>query len=340
MPPSTPVFHVVYARLLCLMLAQRGIAGSVLLQPCGLTAAQLDHEHYLSATQANALVRQALKQTGQEDLSLEFGMRAHLFAHGALGLAVSTAPNVDAAVRTLAEFVSLRAPAIQIQLHELADGLDVIVQNQLEAQPLRHFVLNAFTVLIERLFAPWVGSAIMQMQYFFPWPAPTYADRFRGVLQGAIQFDAPALCLRFPRVVLQVANPQSDPQAYLHAIVQCRQSQALCDPHAALLARVRSAINGQRSTGLDVGASSIAAVLAISERSLFRQLQAAGWQYQNLLDAHRLAEAQSLLRSSVESIERIAERLGYSDASNFARSFRRWCGFSPKQYRKSGIGGH
>ena len=70
MPPSTPVFHVVYARLLCLMLAQRGIAGSVLLQPCGLTAAQLDHEHYLSATQANALVRQALKQTGQEDLSL------------------------------------------------------------------------------------------------------------------------------------------------------------------------------------------------------------------------------------------------------------------------------
>ena len=334
---SIPVFHVVYARLLCLMLTQRGIASDALLQPCALTAAQLDGEHAMSTTQANALVQQALKQTGQADLSLEFGMRAHLFAHGAVGLAVSTAQNVDAAVRTLAEFVSLRAPAIQIQLHELDGALDVIVHDRFDRQPLRQFVLSALTVLIERLFAPWVGSVITQMQYFFPGAAPTYAERYRSVLLGTVHFDAPALRLRFPKAVLQVANPQSDPQAYLHAISQCRQSQAQRDPHAALLARVRAAINGQRAGGLDVAASSVAARLAISERSLFRQLHAAGWQYQKLLDAHRISEAQSLLRTSADSIARIAERLGFSDAANFSRNFRRCCGSSPRQYRNNSL---
>ena len=334
-PNSTPVFNAVYARLLCLMLAQRGIASDVLLQPCGLTAAQLDGDTAINAMQAQALVQQALRQTGQADLSLEFGARAHLFAHGAVGLAVSTAPNVDAAVRILAEFAAQRAPAMSVQLHQLTDALDFIVHDQLEVQPLRQVVLNAFTVLIERLLAPWVGGAITQMQYFFPGAPPAYADRYRSVLQGAVHFDAPALRLRFPQVVLQVVNPQSDPQAYLHAVLQCRQSQARRDPHAALLARVRSTINGQRAGGLDVHASSIAAVLAISERSLFRQLHAAGWQYQSLVDAQRLAEAQSLLRANAEPIERVAERLGFSDASNFARSFRRWSGISPKQYRNA-----
>ena len=348
-PPSQPVFHVVYARLLCLMLAQRGIASDTLLGPCGLTAADLDGDANIDATHASALVQQALRQTGQADLSLDFGARAHLFAHGAVGLAVSTAPNVEAAVRTLAEFAQLRAPAIQVELQELPElsespkltgapgfaALDFVVHDQFGPAPLRQFVFNAFAVLTEHLFAPWVGGAITQMQYFFPGAAPAYVDRYRSVLQGDAHFDAPALSLRFPRVVLQVVNPQSDPQAYLHAVSLCRQSQAQRDPHAALLARVRRAINYQRANGLSVLASSVAARLATSERSLFRQLHAAGWQYQNLVDAQRTAEAQSLLRTSADSIERIAERLGFSDASNFARNFRRCCGVSPNQYRKN-----
>ena len=319
------------------MLAQRGIASEALLTPCALTPADLDGDTMIGAIHAQALVQQALRQTGQADLSLDFGARAHLFAHGAVGLAVSTAPNVDAAVRSLAEFAALRAPAMRVELQELPDAMEFVVHDQFGPDPLRQFVLNAFTVLTERLFAPWVGGAVTQMQYFFPGAAPAYADRFRSVLLGTVHFDAPALRLRFPKAVLQVANPQSDPQAYLHAVSQCRQSQAQRDPHAALLARVRSAINSQRAGGLDVAASSIAAWLAISERSLFRQLHAAGWQYQKLVDAHRISEAQSLLRASADSIARIAERLGFSDAANFSRNFRRCCGSSPRQYRKNSL---
>jgi len=39
------------------------------------------------------------------------------------------------------------------------------------------------------------------------------------------------------------------------------------------------------------------------------------------------------LRGTQLSLERVAERLGYSDLANFTRSFRRWTGVPPGVFR-------
>jgi AraC-like DNA-binding protein len=41
------------------------------------------------------------------------------------------------------------------------------------------------------------------------------------------------------------------------------------------------------------------------------------------------------LQHSSDSVELIAEKLGYQDTSNFSRTFRRWCGLSPSEFRKN-----
>ncbi len=42
----------------------------------------------------------------------------------------------------------------------------------------------------------------------------------------------------------------------------------------------------------------------------------------------------SVDRTIVESINEVAHRLGFSDASNFSKAFRRWYGMSPDSYRQ------
>ena len=70
----------------------------------------------------------------------------------------------------------------------------------------------------------------------------------------------------------------------------------------------------------------------MSTRTLKRKLSEEGVSYTSLLDERRRLQGVALLRTEL-SVERIAERLGYSDAANFTRAFRRWTGKSPREFR-------
>ncbi len=48
----------------------------------------------------------------------------------------------------------------------------------------------------------------------------------------------------------------------------------------------------------------------------------------------RIQRAMDLLRSSVDSVERIAEAVGYNDSFVFSKAFKRIQGISPKEFRK------
>ena len=49
----------------------------------------------------------------------------------------------------------------------------------------------------------------------------------------------------------------------------------------------------------------------------------------------RFEMASRLLKDTNTQIQEIAYKLGYNDASHFARVFRRIAGISPSEYRKS-----
>ena len=89
-----------------------------------------------------------------------------------------------------------------------------------------------------------------------------------------------------------------------------------------------------RSEGGIRSLEDVSSELGVSARTLKRRLAAAGVTYSDLLEDERREMAFLLLRSAEASLDAIAERLGYSDPSNFRRAFQRWTGVSPAAYRK------
>jgi AraC-like DNA-binding protein len=77
----------------------------------------------------------------------------------------------------------------------------------------------------------------------------------------------------------------------------------------------------------------VAEALGLSRRSLQRGLAAQGVSYSDLLGAVRLRRAAHWLENTEKPIGEIALDLGYTDASNFTRAFRRQTGVSPKTFR-------
>lgn len=73
--------------------------------------------------------------------------------------------------------------------------------------------------------------------------------------------------------------------------------------------------------------------LGISRATLHRALKNSGTHFQVLLDREKLQRATYWLSVEHASIEETAERLGYSDASNFRRAFKKWAGCCPSEIR-------
>lgn len=81
----------------------------------------------------------------------------------------------------------------------------------------------------------------------------------------------------------------------------------------------------------DVALAAEAAGMSI--RSFQRRLAESNLNYSLLVEQVRFDEAVRLLQDSTLKLIDIAFELGYTDAANFSRAFRRWTGISPYKFR-------
>lgn len=77
----------------------------------------------------------------------------------------------------------------------------------------------------------------------------------------------------------------------------------------------------------------VAAELYLTPRTLQRRLEEENTTYQSLLDRVQADLARSYLQHSSLSAFETALLLGFSESSAFVKSFRRWTGMSPMEYK-------
>lgn len=100
------------------------------------------------------------------------------------------------------------------------------------------------------------------------------------------------------------------------------------DPVRAIRTAIQGLIPERRS---QIG--SAASAVGMSVRTLQRRLAETGVSYSDLVDEVRLSSALSLIDDRSVKLSEIARQLGYADAANFDRAFRRWTGCSPSEAR-------
>lgn len=152
-------------------------------------------------------------------------------------------------------------------------------------------------------------------------------NRYPGLLGCPVHFHSDKNYLRFDQQMLTLpliqANGALRDQLRLLADTRLRELG-----ESSLSASVASLIREQPRAGKE----RIADALAVSGRHLNRLLAEEGLSFKQLRDRELriLAEA-ALLRD--EKISAVAEQLGFSDESAFAKAFRRWSGMTPSQFR-------
>ena len=326
-----PSVHPLYARLLCAELRRRGIEPEQMLQGSGLAWDTLHTgQAFLSLAQLQRLVSQALALSADPALGLSVGWSTELSSHGALGFAAVSADTLGQVLQLLPRFSALRLNLVTFVLDAAGDPASLLLQEHLPDPDLRAYVLGHLTGAVLRLLQSVTGQpAAPGLVLDWPLPDGPQAEALRGAVPQ-VRTSAPAWRLSFPRALLAQPTLAPDPEAHRSALQLCVQ-QLAHSQQGSLAQRVRLRLLA--CDGLFPGVEAMAEQEQVSARTLIRRLSEEGTRYQILLDHTRADLACWWLAQTRLPVEAVAARLGFADPSNFSRTFRRWCGQTPRAYR-------
>jgi transcriptional regulator GlxA family with amidase domain len=101
----------------------------------------------------------------------------------------------------------------------------------------------------------------------------------------------------------------------------------------ALIAKCQEWI--AKRPNVEAPVASLVRLSGLPERTFKRRFQkAVGMPPLEYVHALRLEDAKQLLETSEDTLDRVAERVGYEDATFFSRLFRRKVGLTPAEYRR------
>lgn len=315
-----------FGQLLDFVAAQGGQPRRVL-DRSGLRADALQADGRVELARVDRFLDAAEQELGP-GFGLRFGLQLSLAAHGTLGFAVMASRSLGEALALVAEFFRIRSPLVWISFVVDDDEARLTIQR---AQPLARFdVLVDVTLGSSYGALRFLTQGGLRLRRVDLARAGADAD-FGRTFGCPIRTGCTADALVFARADLDRPLPLGDATALAQARVACATELARND--AGIAAQVRSLMAGSDEDFPDTAA--IAARLRLSPRTLRRRLQDEGVRFHEIAEEERMRQALRWLSDSDESVQRIAERLGYADPSNFGNAFKRWTGLSPQNWRKT-----
>ena len=183
----------------------------------------------------------------------------------------------------------------------------------------------------------WLANEFLPIERVdLAYPAPEYASEHRFVFYGApVHYDQKRNALHFSRKTLEQENFRS--REDLAELLSKPMVQIMTQPRQSNTTAIKVRLWMERlfreGGGLPL-LEEASAHLGLTEQTLRRHLKKEGYAFKQLKDDARRDVAIHYIKQSDLSVEEIGLRLGFSDASAFIRSFKKWSGLTPLAYRK------
>jgi AraC-like DNA-binding protein len=162
---------------------------------------------------------------------------------------------------------------------------------------------------------------------------PECSSRYYEFFKSPVHFDAPVTSLTLSLDVVDMTLPGGNEElAAVNEQLMTRYLDTLDDD--GLITKIKRIIVEHLPSG-DATVETAAAQLYISTRTLQRQLHQEGTTFFTLLNETRQELASQYVRDKNMDLTEVAFLLGFAELSTFSRSFKRWTGKSPIQYRKA-----
>jgi AraC-like DNA-binding protein len=302
------------------------------------TALQVPEVHSpktrISLTELVTLCENAIRLSRDRHLPYRIGASIHISTYGMYGFAILCCPDFRDAMAFAWRYHSLAAPLTTIEFREeKAFGSWTIEPNAPAAIDPRvyRFITEMQIGIHISLMRDIMGAGFTPDRISLTYPE---ADDFRlsaDLIGCPIRFSDGFNRIVFGSHWLDQAARLGNKTTYPMIVAVCDELLDELKLRVGIAGEIRALL--LRDIANPPALPDVAKLLSISDRSLRRQLRQQGISFRGLLDDLRTHIALKYLRTTKLANEDIALALGFSDAANFRRAFRRWTKKSPSEIR-------
>lgn len=252
--------------------------------------------------------------------------------HGALGFAASSAPTLADALEVLLTYGATRLPFLTFSSRLAGSRVRLAIGSPRVAAEGDGTVLEIAALAAAGFVAQFTARDARQVTVLLPGNPRPYQARLTAATPATVAVGSRAYGVEWPRDWLVVPSPFADEGLHRLSVERCREQLARATGRTPLEEALRHAVLA--AGGRPPGLAALAAQRHMAPRTLMRRLGESGTSYRRIVDDVRRQLAMDYLRHTRLPLAVVAERLGFSDTSNFSRAFRAWFGRSPGSFRK------
>ncbi len=328
-----------YLQLLMQCLQEFGVDRAQVLARAQLEPQRLQgRDAMVSHPEVDRLIRAAARTSGRPDLAFEFGQRIRLNAHDLLGYGLMCCPSLDGFLRMASRHYHLMVETWTLRYHRWPQAGEAVYAPLLALSPLGlQFYLETLAMAHHQQMQQLLGTAPYACDYFLSMPPPAHVQRYRALAGARFHFQAggpPCLRVLMPAAVLDHPLPLANEDVMRDIDQRCAALGRVVPPGRQGWASYILAVLRQ-AQGAPPTLEDMARRARVSARTLERYLHKDGLGYRALADKVRFERACELLCQPGSSVAEVAHTLGFSDAANFSRAFKRVLGSTPGQYQRS-----
>jgi AraC-like DNA-binding protein len=262
------------------------------------------------------------------------GQRLHVSAYGMYGFAILSSTNYRQTMQFAMKYHQLATPLVSISFREQGGcgiwTLTPLPNARIDAH-LYKFIVEMQFGINTSLHRDVMGPSFGVREFHVTYDPPDDAARYTDLFGARVLFGQPENALFFDAGWLDGTPKLGNEITYATVVALCDSLMEEFELRVGLVGKVREVLvtNLMRPIRFD----DIANVLCMSARTLRRKLREENTSFRDVVDELRMQMAIRYLRDTDLTIEDIAESLGFSDAANFRRAFRRWTKVAPHQFR-------
>lgn len=320
-----------YVRALLSLLQGYNINSQQLLAGTNISPACLQGEIDLPEQQFATLCKRALVLTGDPALGLRFGQSLNISTHGVLGYALMSSATIGDVLKLLLQYHRMLMPSRCLSLDQQQQRVALVCHPVHIEESLERFMVEAFYAAVVTSGHFLLGETIIDIELELDYPEPDYLATYHEVFGDAIRFNCKKRQMSFQRDTLALPLSTANPAVETIFREQCNSLLNTLGRQEPVSGRVQKILLFR--SGDFPSVEEVAQQLFMSERTLRRRLTAEGKNFQSLLDQVRYQLSKEYLNNTKLPISEIARLVGFSDSTNFRRSFKRWSGALPSSLR-------